>query len=48
MVCVVKDCGLPILLRPAVDGYSHVGPCWVEGFLDGEIIDFVQSGRASI
>lgn len=48
MVAVVKDCGLPILLRRSADGYSHVGPCWVEGFLDGEAIDFVQDGRSKI
>ncbi|KAI3324516.1 hypothetical protein HD806DRAFT_492845 [Xylariaceae sp. AK1471] len=48
MVCVVKDCGLPILLRRSADGYSHVGPCWVEGLLGGEAIDFVQDGRSSL
>jgi hypothetical protein len=48
LVCVVKGCGLPILLRRNVEGYTHVGPCWVEGFMDGEAVDYFRDGRATV
>ena len=47
-VCIVKGCGLPILLRRSAQGQTHVGPCWVEGLMDGEAVDFLQDGRASL
>jgi hypothetical protein len=48
LVCVVKGCGLPILLRYNVEGCTHVGPCWVEGFMDGEAVDYLRDGWATV
>ncbi|KAI0105054.1 heterokaryon incompatibility protein-domain-containing protein [Nemania sp. FL0031] len=39
-VCVILGCKTPMVLRPTADGHCHqvVGPCYVEGFDNGEAI----------
>jgi hypothetical protein len=44
-VCVAFGCNLPILLRPEDSHYTHVGPCYVVGFMDGEAMVDIKNGK---
>ena len=49
VVCVVKGCGMPILLRKVGEGYyHHIGPCFLEGLMNGEARGFLLEGRAEV
>ncbi|KAL5376330.1 hypothetical protein DPSP01_010555 [Paraphaeosphaeria sporulosa] len=43
-ICVLKDCGFPIILRK-VPQNVHVGPCFLLGFMDGEIVQMAETGE---
>lgn len=49
VVCVLQDCGFPVLLRREEDShYVHVGPCFVLGFMDGEAARLVGTGELHV
>lgn len=47
-VCVAFGCNVPIVLRPQGASYTHVGPCYTVGFMEGEAIVDVQKGRRQV
>lgn len=48
VICVLKGCGAPVVLRPAGDGFSHVGTCLVVGLMDGEAAGLIKSGTSEL
>lgn len=44
-VCVAFNSNVPILLRPEEHYFTHVGPCYVVGFMEGEAILNVRKGK---
>ena len=49
VVCVLQNCGFPVLLRKEKDShYVHVGPCFILGFMDGEAAQLVGKGDLNI
>lgn len=46
VVCVLFGCDTPVVLRPVGNQYALVGPCYVEGLMDGEALDLVENGKA--
>ena len=49
VVCVLQNCGFPIILRKEKDShYVHVGPCFIVGFMDGEAAQLVGKGELNI
>jgi hypothetical protein len=48
VLCIVLGCPVPILIRPDVDDYRLVGPCYVYGLMDGEAVrDLKSEDRSS-
>jgi len=50
LVCIVPGCSVPLVLRPSSSGdrYQVVGEAYVEGFMDGEALKLLESGRCQI
>ena len=44
IVCVLKDCGVPVILRKVDSHYLFVGTAFVLGLMDGEARRFVEGG----
>lgn len=44
MVCVLWGCDVPVVVRRLEDHYVLVGPCFVLGFMDGEMRAMVEKG----
>ena len=38
VVCIFYGCSVPVLIRPADDGFTFIGECYVHGMMDGEAI----------
>ncbi|KAE9365874.1 hypothetical protein N431DRAFT_430066, partial [Stipitochalara longipes BDJ] len=47
-VYVLYGCDVPVVLRAVGDQYIHVGPCFVQGLMDGEAFDWVEEGKATV
>jgi hypothetical protein len=45
VVVVLVGCKVPVLLRKAEDHYVLIGECFVQGLMDGEVIDELKSGK---
>lgn len=43
-VCVLKGCGVPVVLRKSGNQYLHVGTCFVLGFMEGETRPLLMQG----
>jgi hypothetical protein len=48
LVCVLNECGIPLLLRRVESHYILVGQCFVLGLMDGEGSQRVKNGKADI
>lgn len=48
IICVMLGCSIPFVLREVDDHYILVGHCFVLGFMDGEAMEAVEKGEASI
>jgi hypothetical protein len=48
ILCVLKHCKVPVILRKAPGGehYLFVGTTFVVGLMDGEAVEFINSGRS--
>ncbi len=44
IVCILKDCGVPVILREVDSHYLFVGTAFVLGLMDGEARSFVEGG----
>ncbi len=45
IVCILKDCGTPVILRQVDSHYLFVGTAFVLGLMDGEARKFVEGGH---
>ncbi|KAJ4345328.1 uncharacterized protein N0V89_011458 [Didymosphaeria variabile] len=43
-ICIFKGCRFPVILRKQPQ-YVYVGPCFLLGFMDGEIVDMAERGE---
>ena len=49
VLCVLKDCNVPVILRPTENGYyQHVSLCCVAGIMDGEAAEMVKEGKLNM
>ncbi|KAF2679838.1 HET-domain-containing protein [Lentithecium fluviatile CBS 122367] len=48
VLCLLKGCSVPVVLRKIGSQYQHVGTCYVSGLVDGEVAELVRNGRARI
>src|ERR1700733_9365385 len=50
IACVLLGCSIPVCLRKreADASYEFIGEFYVHGFMDGEIIEELESGRRKI
>jgi len=48
IICVLKGCGIPVVLRKVNDHYVHVGTCFVLGLMEGEAAELLETGRAKV
>jgi hypothetical protein len=48
ILCVLKHCEIPVVLRKAPEGehYLFVGTTFVVGLMNGEAVEFINSGRS--
>jgi hypothetical protein len=44
IVCIIYGCTVPVLLRerPAKDGFTFIGECYLHGMMDGEVVLHVK------
>ncbi|KAI8720637.1 HET domain-containing protein [Fusarium sp. LHS14.1] len=45
MVCVAYGCSTPLVIRRVEDKYHVLGEAYIEGLMDGEVIDLVEKGE---
>jgi len=45
LLCVIPGCEIPMIIRPEQDHHIIVGECYVQGMMDGEAIQMVESGQ---
>jgi Heterokaryon incompatibility protein (HET) len=43
LICIIKGCSVPVVLRKITDYYIHVGPCFVLGFVN-QIAKLAEEG----
>ncbi|KAK2738109.1 heterokaryon incompatibility protein [Colletotrichum kahawae] len=48
IVCVLKDCNSPVVLRPEEDHYLFVSPCFMLGLMKGEVSEMLRSKMAEV
>ena len=48
ILCVLKGCDTPVVLRKVNEHYVHVGTCFVLGLMDGEAAELLKIGRAKV
>ncbi|KAM5351792.1 hypothetical protein ACJ41O_004515 [Fusarium nematophilum] len=45
MVCIVYGCSTPLVVRRAGDEYHVLGKAYVEGIMDGEMVELIDRGE---
>jgi Heterokaryon incompatibility protein (HET) len=48
ILCVLKGCDTPVILRKVNEHYVHVGTCFALGLMDGEAAELLKAGRAKV
>lgn len=48
MICVLQDCGHPVILRRKDDFHVHVGTCFVLGLTNENVSELLTSGEKSL
>lgn len=48
LICAIRECSFPLLLRKEQSHYVHVGPCFVLGLMNGEVERLIKDGSTSI
>ncbi|KAJ3953124.1 hypothetical protein N0V92_010419 [Colletotrichum tropicale] len=48
IVCVLKDCDSPVILRPEGDHFLFVSPCFMLGLMKGEVSEMLRSQMAEV
>lgn len=47
-VCVLIGSNLPVILRKVGERYIHVGPCFILGLMDGELMEDLRNGTREL
>jgi hypothetical protein len=49
-ICVLLGCSIPLILRPCEgqSSYQVVGECYLHGFMDGEVLKELESGKFKV
>jgi hypothetical protein len=49
-ICVLLGCSIPLILQPrqGQPSYQVVGECYLHGFMDGEVLKELESGKFKI
>jgi hypothetical protein len=48
VVVVFLGCGVPLVLTPGEEGLRIVGPAYVHGVMEGEVMELVNKGVLSV
>lgn len=48
LVVVVMGCDVPVVIRPVDDYYEIVGDCFVDGLMEGQAMELLESGEAEL
>jgi len=48
LICIIFGCSTPLVIRPFDNYFQVVGEAYVQGFMDGEAMKFVDSGDCQI
>jgi len=48
ILCILKGCSVPVVLRKVRSQYLHVGTCYVFGLMNGEAKELVTTSQAKI
>ncbi|KAF2676226.1 hypothetical protein K458DRAFT_424846 [Lentithecium fluviatile CBS 122367] len=48
IICILKGCPSPVVLRKKADCYIHVGLCYIPGLMEGEARDRLRDARAKM
>jgi hypothetical protein len=46
VVVVLFGCNVPVVIRPIGNQFTLFGQCYVEGLMDGQVLDLMHEGRA--
>lgn len=42
---VVYGCNFPVLVRPCGERYYAIGECYIDGAMDGELMEAIEEGE---
>ncbi|KAH8724275.1 hypothetical protein GQ44DRAFT_760393 [Phaeosphaeriaceae sp. PMI808] len=45
LICVFKGCHFPVILRKIKSYYIYIGPCFMFGMMDGELVNKARRGE---
>lgn len=48
VVCVLRGCGAPVVLRQIGEDWAHIGCCTVPGIMQGEATSLLDNGHAKV
>jgi hypothetical protein len=48
IVCVLKACNIPVILRKVNEHYVHIGTCYMLGLMEGETAGMLESGHRKV
>jgi len=47
-IAVIPGCSCPVLLRKVRDHFIHLGPCFVDGLMNGEVAEMLEAGKVKM
>jgi hypothetical protein len=48
LICILRGCSFPVILRKVDSYFVHVGPCFVLGIMDGEATEMAIGGKTAV
>ncbi len=48
VICILKGCDTPVVLRRVHSYYVHIGSCYVDGLMNGEVSTLVEQGQGNV
>jgi hypothetical protein len=49
VICVLPGCSTPLIIRPGMGGYFNlIGECYVHGLMEGEVMEWLESGEVQL
>jgi hypothetical protein len=47
-IAIIFGCSAPIVIRPAGSNFQVLGEAYIHGLMDGEALDFLESGECKL